>query len=82
MVPLRFQKFMLKFTTELFRFVMSLFRCKRLVTEAFTFTIELLTLVKAVLKEALSVKSEPTVLETLHNDELITATEPKRLALF
>ena len=74
-VVLRFQKFKLKLTTEVLRFVMSLLRWNRLDIDAFALTIELLTLENAVLNKELSVPSEPCVFETLHNDELIIAIE-------
>ena len=74
-VVLRFQKFKLKLTTEVLRFVMSLLRWNRLDIEAFALTIERLTLENAVLNEELSVPSKPSVFETLHNDELMIAIE-------
>ena len=81
-VVLRFQKFKLKLTTEVLRFVMSLLCWNRLDIEAFALTIELLTLENALLNEELSVMSEPSVFETLHNDELMIAIELKRDASF
>ena len=81
-VVLRFQKFKLKLTTEVLRFVMSLLRWNRLDIEAFALTIELLTLENEVLNEDLSVPSAPSVFETLHNDELMIPIELKRDASF
>ena len=57
---------------------MSLLCWNRLDIEAFALTIELLTLENALLNEELSAPSEPSVFETLHNDELMIAIELKR----
>ena len=81
-VVLRFQKFKLKLTTEVLRFVMSLLRWNRLDIEAFALTIEILALENAVLNEELSVASEDSVLETLNNDELMIPIELKIDASF
>ena len=56
---------------------MSLLRWNRLDIEAFALTIELLTLENAVLNEELSVPSNPSVFETLPNDELMIPIELK-----
>ena len=79
---LRFQKFMLRLTIELLIFVMSLFRWKRLDIEAFALTIELFMFTNAVLNETQSVVTEPSVFETVNNDELMIPMELKIVVLF
>ena len=81
-VVLRFQKFMLRLTIKLLIFVMSLLRWNRLDIEAFAFTTEVFTFTNTDLNEALSVVSEPSVFETLHNDELMTAIKLKIFVSF
>ena len=71
-VRLRFQKFKLKFTLELLRFVMALLCCNKLDIQVFTLIIEWLMFENAVLNKELSVPSKPSVLETIHNEELMT----------
>ena len=66
-------------TTEVLIFMMSQLRWNRLQVdiEVFALIIELLMLANTVLNEELSVASDPSVFETLDNDELIKAIELK-----
>jgi hypothetical protein len=50
------------------------------VIDAFTFVEEVLILVKALLNDALSNRTESTVLETFRNEVFRTATLPETLA--
>ena len=56
---------------------MSLLRWNRLDIEAFALIIEVLMLANTLLNEELSVPRVPSVFETLHNDELLTAIKLK-----
>ena len=61
---------------------MSLLRWNRLGIKAFALLKELLMFENAVLNKELSVPSEPSVFETLHNDELMAAIKLKIFVSF
>ena len=60
---------------------MSLLRWIKLDIEAFALIMELFKAKHAVVQEELMIPIDPKALETLNNDELMTATELKRLEL-
>ena len=71
---LRFQKFIDKFMTDVFRFVILLSFKTNALTDAFTIPKEALILANALLYEELASKTVPRVFETFAKEELMILT--------